>query len=388
MLFGKKLLAKKLWTNLKDAASRGDTQTVYKLVLRIKRTWKTMAIFDMHRGLNANAKTPLDIALERGHRDIANILISNKVGLDPRQLSRIMAHGNHEFIDTVLQTGMNIPSNAIASSNGRTVEHLHQRGVDVFVSGRNHRTPLQSVSGASLNRILGQHGLHRVLKAPGMTAHSRKTLIAHMARTYPNLLRSRVRVLDHSGETPLHIAARTGGDYFTVKHLLNFNGNKLATDRHGQIPYEVATNTMVRRLLHPGQQYLNARNQRIASLANNRNVVRNATTRRLPRPGQRQHNRRHTEPERIVTLSTNLNVIDPITTNMVPIEKAFVIRQDLTNKVYHVYNRATLMTILRGTGLSPMTRTPFRIRDIVPLKNILSEANMEKYVMMTKGYTN
>lgn len=96
-----------------------------------------------------------------------------------------------------------------------------------------------------------------------------------------------------------------------------------------------------------------------------------------------------------IHIPNNLNRLDPVGLNVVNINDAYIIYNDLLNKTIHkngknvrvkevktVYNASSLNGINnKGTGnlLSPMTRRRFTINDILRLKDVVPKNEMNRY---------
>jgi len=95
-----------------------------------------------------------------------------------------------------------------------------------------------------------------------------------------------------------------------------------------------------------------------------------------------------------IHIPNNLNRTDPVAYNTVNINNAYIIKTDLMNKtirngnrnkrvkeVKTVYNKASIDGMLRSgrSVVSPITRRPFTRADVVRLKDVTPQNEMNRY---------
>jgi ankyrin repeat protein len=168
------------------------------------------------------SQTPLHLAAEFGHKDVAELLLANKADIEAKAsggwtpLLQAVFGGHKDLVDLLV---------AHKESAGRTPLHVAAE------NGRTEIATLLLASKADLNakNSDGYTPLH--IAAAFGYKDMVKLLVANKAD---------INAKSNSGDTPLHMAARNGSKD-AVDLLLGANANLNAKNNAGQTPLDLAT---------------------------------------------------------------------------------------------------------------------------------------------------
>jgi ankyrin repeat protein len=194
---------------------------------------KAKALLKTNPGLVFNqdsyaSQTPLHLAAEYGHKDVAELLLANKADVEAKAyggwtpLLNAVFGGRKDLVELLLahKANVNVKEDAgrtplhVAAENGRTeiAAFLLAKKADLNAKNRDGYTPLHIAA------ALGYKDMVMLLLAN----------------------KADIKVTENLGLTPLHVAARNGSKE-AVELLLAARADPNARDNAGQTPLDLAT---------------------------------------------------------------------------------------------------------------------------------------------------
>ena len=234
----------------KDVNSHGFNNSSTPLHLASEEGHVDVARMLVESGADMSAqdkdgRTPLHLASFRGHVDVARMLV--KLGADVSAqdkdgrtlLHLALFHGRMDVARLLVELGADVSAQ---DKDGRTLLHrasfhgcvdmarkLVELGADVSAQDKDGRTPLHLASSKNDSLVFSVLGTGRVL--------------VEMARSLVEL-GANVSAQDKGGSTPLHVAVSNSLLHVDVAQMLVENGaNISAQDKDGSTPLHVAVSS-------------------------------------------------------------------------------------------------------------------------------------------------
>jgi ankyrin repeat protein len=216
-------------------------------------------------------ETPLDVAMRRGHVEVARVLLEHGADREARDLlgwsplERASEGGHVELVQVLLEYGADVNARDElgctplfwASDLGKpaSVRALIKHGADVKASDKDNQTPLHRAGTEEVAQILLEHG------ADANALESRNWTPLHVASVLGRAGVVRV-LLEHGADanardadnaTPLHLASVSDDqdeeELDVIELLLQYGSDIHASDNEGQTPFMRATEAGKERIM-------------------------------------------------------------------------------------------------------------------------------------------